>query len=264
MLVRTQTASAMVRVGQERMMQLALEARELVTELLHDEGAELVARKAQAMALLRVLTEAGMDHTPGLEVRLANNSFGRGLGIFVSQPVEKGEVILSLPSTLMLGGEADRTLLVHTDGSLKYYDSLPALIARERRKPSTEMRRLYMTTLPSVCPANLATRSTTDLALVETSPLHRWRTVPASTPSTAHAHPFHRPCPPCPPPMPDPSTAHAQPFHRLCPALPPPLLQPFLPIPAYSCHRPCLQPQGGDAKEGNGRAAHDDALLEVG
>ena len=116
-------------------------------------------RAVHATALMHALEAAGMKRAPGVEVRLA--AYG-GLGLFAVQGAKAGDIVASLPSSLMLGGAGDNA------------EPLAALILRERRQPSTELRRLYMATLPTGCSPNLALRSDADLAAVEAS-LHRER-----------------------------------------------------------------------------------------
>lgn len=117
-------------------------------------------RVSKARLLLQALSAAGMSHTPGLSVNMSRYGVP---GLFVSQRVTVGTVMLSLPSTLIVGGQKE---LREIGAGVA---SLPLLLIRERDQPSTPLRQLYTETLPTRCPNNLAMRSEADLDVVESS-----------------------------------------------------------------------------------------------
>ena len=113
-------------------------------------------RAADSLALLAVLVKHGATHVP---LVVGPTAYG-GLGIKVSAPVKQGDVIFSLPSSLMVKGSGQATL--------------PLALTRERLNPTSEHMAAYLRTLPAECPPCLAARSAADLALAS-STLHKWK-----------------------------------------------------------------------------------------
>lgn len=114
-------------------------------------------RVKSAASLLAALETAGAVVSVPLEARAV--AYG-GHGIFTGAPVRAGARIMSLPKALWLTAPDEA--------------GLPLALARERRSPSSPVFDHYLASLPTDCPANLATRPAADLALANAS-LHGWK-----------------------------------------------------------------------------------------
>jgi hypothetical protein len=122
-----------------------------------DCSVEDAARADVSLELLAALADAGASHVP---LAIKPTSYG-GLGVFTAAAVPKGAVVMALSSSLMLTSEGRPA-------------SLPLALAKERRNSSSAIMQLYLSSLPSTCPNNLALRGPADLALAAAS-LHGWK-----------------------------------------------------------------------------------------
>ena len=86
--------------------------------------------------------------------------------------------MFTLPAPLMLiNASGSRNLATdpgNADPLIHGAAQLAPQLLRERREPSSELVRLWIETLPSACPANLAVASAADLSLATLS-LHAWK-----------------------------------------------------------------------------------------
>lgn len=121
---------------------------------------ELERRTKAANELKDALVGAGMViHSP----LVVKSSPGAGVGLFVAAGDKKigpGDKLFELPSRHFFKGDSRK--------------GLASSLLAERNKPSSKIMELYIKTLPSKCPNNIAIRPQADLDLLSTT-IHKWK-----------------------------------------------------------------------------------------
>eukprot|EP01052_Picozoa_sp_SAG31_P009177 SAG31_NODE_477_length_15150_cov_13.611772_13_plen_379_part_00 len=136
-------------------------------------------RLARARSLLAAAVDAGaVMHVP-LTIEFTGDPAAGELGLYVQDDVAAaGLPVLTLPAALMLrsaGSASDEGSSASTDeNGPAGAAGLAAALLRERRRPRSKLSRLWLESLPSACPANLAARQAADAELAAVS-LHAWK-----------------------------------------------------------------------------------------
>ncbi|KAL1515225.1 hypothetical protein AB1Y20_001860 [Prymnesium parvum] len=105
-------------------------------------------RAARGMELLAALLAAGAE-AAALEVRPSARG---GVGLFTTRAAARGELLLSLPSRLMINASRAHLWLLAEAGA-----------------PSSALAQLYLRSLPHLCPQNLPARAAADAAAAAAS-----------------------------------------------------------------------------------------------